>query len=301
MTQSSPLAEVAAEIAALEQDLSLLLPESLNEREQAFTLLAFLGDLLEERAGPDAAAEAGALRARISALSSRFEAATARLADGVRLRLRAGELRGASLRAMLDRFTAYRANAPGFLHLNYEPADVLVGALLGLDRPIPEELPREKGMVHLEFSPVSVVLEMVDRLALGPGDLFVDLGAGLGQVVLLYHLLTAVPGQGIERQPSYCAAAREMAAEFGAPGIGFVAADARQADYRQGTAFYLFTPFHGAVLQSVLDRLRATATHPGIRICTYGPCTLEVARQSWLRSVDLQPPHPSRLSLFAVR
>ncbi len=301
MSQSSPLAEVAAEIAALEQDSSLLLPESLNEREQAFTLLAFLGDLLEEQAGPDAAADAAALRARMEALSSRFEAATARLADGVRRSLCAGELRGAPLRALLDRFTAYRANAAGFLHLNYEPVDVLVGALLGLDRPIPEELPRERDMVHLEFSPVSVVLEMVDRLALGPGDLFVDLGAGLGQVVLLYHLLTGVPARGIERQPSYCAAAREMAAEFAAPGIEFVAADARQADCHQGSAFYLFTPFHGAVLQSVLDRLRATAGRPGARICTYGPCTVEVARQSWLHTIDHQPPHPSRLALFAVR
>ncbi len=188
MSQSSPLAEVAAEIAALEQDSSLLLPESLNEREQAFALLAFLGDLLEEQAGPDAAADA-ALRARMEALSSRFEAATARLADGVRRSLCAGEPVGPSARPAgpLHRLSRQRSGIPApELRAGRRPRR----ALLGLDRPIPEELPRERDMVHLEFSPVSVVLEMVDRLALGLGDLFVDLGAGLGQVVLLYHLLT---------------------------------------------------------------------------------------------------------------
>ncbi len=291
--------DIGSELDALERDVTLDEPDRLNEREEAIHLLAYLDDLL---ASPSQeAVTRAALRMRMDALGSRLEAATARLVANVQEQTRAGHLRGASLRALLDRYTAYRPEGPRFLHLNYEPVDILVGGVFALDRPIEESVPRSRDMVHLEFSPTSIVLEIVDRLSLGPGDLFVDLGAGLGQVAMLVHMLTGVRARGIEMQPTYVAAARDTAREFGLRGVEFLVADARAADYGEGTAWYLFTPFHGEILQAVLARLREQSHRKELRICTYGPTTIEVSRCAWLRSVDGGLPHTSCLGLFAPR
>jgi hypothetical protein len=64
--------------------------------------------------------------------------------------------------------------------------------------------------------------------------------------------------------------------------VTFISCDARQADYSEGTFFFMFTPFRGAILQEVLELLRREALRRRIKIITYGPCTAEVAGQSWL-------------------
>jgi hypothetical protein len=64
--------------------------------------------------------------------------------------------------------------------------------------------------------------------------------------------------------------------------VQFLAEDARTADLSDGTVFYMFTPFTGAMLTDVLDRLRTRSKTRQIKICTLGPCTLVLRRQSWL-------------------
>jgi hypothetical protein len=39
-------------------------------------------------------------------------------------------------------------------------------------------------------------------------------------------------------------------------------------------------------MQEVLAHLKAEADKRAIRVCTYGPCTVEIAQQSWLKRVD---------------
>lgn len=295
--------EIGAEIDAIARDGALDLPAHLGEREEALHLLSFLADLLDEASLPrDVATD---LRARIDAQRARIDAATRRLVAEVRAGIQAARLGPAALRALCNRYTAYRPDSPGHLHLDYEPLDILVGGLFRLDEPVEETVRREQGMVHLEFSPASVVLEMADRLAPGPDDLLVDLGAGLGHVAMLYHLLTGARARGIEVQPTYTERARRTAAALGLGGVDFVTVDVRRAAYDEGSAYYMFTPFHGRILRSVLDRLRAAATERPVaerlRICTYGPCTLVVAREAWLRSLDVPAGHPSRLAIFSPR
>ena len=142
---------------------------------------------------------------------------------------------------------------------------------------------------------------MADRLAPGPDDLLVDLGAGLGHVAMLYHLLTGTRARGVEVQPTYTARARRTAETLGLRGVDFVTVDVRRAEYREGSAYYMFTPFHGEILRGVLGRLHEAAAERPIRICTYGPCTLVVAREPWLRSLDVTAGHPSRLAVFSPR
>jgi hypothetical protein len=64
--------------------------------------------------------------------------------------------------------------------------------------------------------------------------------------------------------------------------VTFIQQDARDADYSFGTVFYLYTPFTGTILRSVLDSLRSEAANREIQVCTFGPCTPTVAKEEWL-------------------
>ncbi|MEZ4616402.1 MAG: class I SAM-dependent methyltransferase [Caldilineaceae bacterium] len=104
-----------------------------------------------------------------------------------------------------------------------------------------------------------------------PADCFYDLGSGLGQVVMLVQLLTGMAARGVEYDPAFVDFARRQAAILDLPAVRFVNADARIADYSDGTIFFLFTPFRGAMLRTVMTRLRDIAHDHPIRVGTFGP------------------------------
>jgi hypothetical protein len=167
----------------------------------------------------------------------------------------------------------------------YDDLDVFVNRWLGRGKmPVASlELPAE--MVEYYKTPAKEVLELVERVTFGPGDVFVDLGAGLGQVVMLVHFFAGVQALGIEIEPAYCAYARRCAEKLGLTGVSFVAADAQAADLSAGTVFFLFTPFKGEVFSRVMERVRASSLGRRVRVIGYGPCTEEIARLDWLRRV----------------
>jgi len=117
-------------------------------------------------------------------------------------------------------------------------------------------------------------------------------------VALLVGLLTDAQVRGIEFEPAYCAYAQERAHSLNLSRVTFHNVDAREADYTDGTFFFLYTPFTGRILQAVLARLETEArTHP-ITIATYGACTRDVAQQTWLRPVVEQEFEYDTLALF---
>ena len=65
-----------------------------------------------------------------------------------------------------------------------------------------------------------------------------------------------------------------------------IQADVRSVDLSDGTIFYLYTPFTGAVLNSVLEQLRLVALQHPIQICTYGPHLAAVTSQPWLQRIE---------------
>jgi len=81
--------------------------------------------------------------------------------------------------------------------------------------------------------------------------------------------------------------------------VTFLNVDAREADYTDGTVFFLYTPFTGHLLQAVLARLHtAASTHP-ITIAAYGACTRDVAQQAWLQPTVQQEFAYDTLALFS--
>jgi SAM-dependent methyltransferase len=166
----------------------------------------------------------------------------------------------------------------------YDDLDVFVNEWLGTGE-LPEpsvELGPE--MVEYYKTPARVVVELVRRVTFEEGDVFYDLGSGLGQVVLLVHLLTGVSAKGVEIEPAYCEYARGCARGLGLGAeVCFIAGDARDVNLSEGTIFFLFTPFKGGVFFHVMERLRVVAASRRIRVITYGPCSAEIARLDWLK------------------
>ncbi|MBX3162824.1 MAG: class I SAM-dependent methyltransferase [Deltaproteobacteria bacterium] len=159
--------------------------------------------------------------------------------------------------------------------------DAWVDALLGLPVPPPDaDLPR--GAVPYLPCGVEEIVAMVRDAPLGADDELVDLGSGLGRVVMLAHLLTGARVRGIEIQHHLAAMACERAADLGLA-IPFLHADATaiplatRADARR-TVFFLYAPFNGEMLARALARLAEVARRRPIVVCTVG-VALEA---SWL-------------------
>jgi SAM-dependent methyltransferase len=153
-------------------------------------------------------------------------------------------------------------------------------------------------MVYYQPTPARVILELVEKADIGGGDVFYDLGSGLGQVPILVNLLTGARAVGVEFEPAYCEHAQECARRMNLSQVAFVNLDARVADYADGTVFFMYTPFEGQLLQEVLGRLRDEARKRVLRVCTYGPCTRQVSGQDWLWPVGQRAERVYELAVF---
>ena len=216
------------------------------------------------------------LEARAAALSRRLEAVNERTARRLADRIGAGRYTGAGLRRAFARLATFDRSG------RYDALDLLVEGMLAAGEPAEVRHPREPEMVGYQPAPARAILSLIERARVGPGDLLYDLGSGLGRVAILVALLSGARAQGLELEPAYVEYAARSARLLGLPGVQFVQGDARQASLAGGTVYFMFTPFRGAMLRQVLERLRAEARARPIRVCTLGPCTAEVAGASWL-------------------
>ena len=118
---------------------------------------------------------------------------------------------------------------------------------------------------------------------------------------MLVNLLTGMAARGVEVEPAFVDFATAQATSLQLNAVTFLNCDARTADYRDGTIFFLFTPFCGDMLRTVLARLQEVAADHPIRICTFGPCTPRVAEQGWLRPCHGNPQHEYQLVIFCSK
>jgi hypothetical protein len=278
----------------METDASLLAPRNLEARSGALDELGFLQELFRMR-GLDVD-DPYAVRAR--ALRQRLEAVDERLFRGMRQRIRAGGYTPHSLRAALAQYVDQKPAPHTDMIAGYDTLDVVVHGLLLTDPTPQETVIRIPEMVQYEATPARAILAMIDEARIGPEDVFYDLGAGLGHVAVLVHLLTGARTFGIELEPAFCAYARASAARLGLSRVTFVTADARHADYGEGNVFFLFTPFRGTILRAVLRRLQEQAVLRPIRVCSYGTCTHEIAKAPWLQIQRADMVHDFRVAVF---
>ena len=174
-----------------------------------------------------------------------------------RERVRRGGLRGTELLAWLA------GHPPG-------ARDAAIERLFGIAQP--PATPAVLGESRMPYMPSAIapVVRAVLEVPVTSGDVFVDLGAGLGKVAMAVHLLTGARARGVELQPQLVEAASEQAAALDLAGVSFVESDALDADLEDATVVFLYLPFTGDVLAGVLQRLEAVARRRQLVLCTLG-------------------------------
>lgn len=251
-------------ISRAEADASLREPMHLRERIEVLDRLEWLA---ESSADPE-------LLARADALRRKFEEINRRLYDALRLGIRAGQHVFAPWIDMLEPMPAGDG---------YDYRDDLLSGVLALDEP-DEVAPLPPEMVFYQPTPARHIFELIHRAELNEHDVVMDLGSGLGIVPLVVAAATAARAIGIEREATYVHAARRCAGNLGVARASFECRDARDADISIATVLYLYTPFTGEVMRTVLDAIRREAGRRPLRVVTFGPCTRVVAAEPWLRA-----------------
>ena len=186
-------------------------------------------------------------------------------AQRARAALNTGALRGAALLEML-------------LAVPFLERDVWLDELLGFEEAPPDAADLPRGAVPYLPCGVEEILTMVQEAPLRSNDTLVDLGAGLGRVLILAHLLSGARAIGVELQEPLVRAARAKAAALGLADISFVHADAAETPL-DGSIFFLYAPFNGALLTRVLERIEEVARRRQIIVCAAG---FELYEVPWL-------------------
>ncbi|HUT15498.1 MAG TPA: hypothetical protein VMY98_04560 [Anaerolineae bacterium] len=280
--------EIRSEIETIEKAKALYEEASFTSRVEAIDLIEFrIVDRIENMLPTSGqAGELSALKQRAEMLKKRLEAINDKLLRRHRANIESGGYTGADLRRQLDRYVASASHERTQEQVGYDSLDVFVNSLLRADVAPEETKEREPEMVFYQPTPVRIVLELIEKADFSEDDVLYDLGSGLGQVAILVNLLTGVRAKGIEFEPAYCDYARRCARRLNLSRVEFMNVDAREADYSDGTVFFMYTPFVGALLQEVLEKLEGESRKRIIRVYTYGPCTLQVSSESWLKRAD---------------
>jgi len=293
--------EIQANLRDIEQQETLWVDANFVERVDALDALAWR--ILERIENVQYVhgyhAEFASLYHRGTQLWQRLEAVNAQLFCRLRERLVASPSPGPTLRQLCKTYVGSVTHEPTWQDLEADYLDIFVNGILHLDH-LPETTQNlQPGMIGYHPTPARVILAMIEHVPLSADEVFYDLGAGLGRVVLLVGLLTAAHVKGVEFEPAYCTYAQQLADSLHLSRATFLNVDARQADYADGTLFFLYTPFTGRMLQEVLAKLEAVArTHP-ITLATYGACSRDVAQQHWLQPTVQQAFVYDTLTIFS--
>jgi hypothetical protein len=196
-----------------------------------------------------------------------------------RAEIASGRLRGSALLARI-------------LSVPFVERDAWVDDVLGFVEPPPDVPDLPRGSVPYLPCAVDEILAMVREVPVLADDELVDLGSGLGRVVLLAHLVSGAAALGVEIQGPLVALARERARELALPRVSFVCANAAEIAL-DGSVFFLYAPFNGAMRAAVLRRLEEVARRRPIVV---GAVDAELHDLPWLLRRD--PPATTSLTLY---
>jgi hypothetical protein len=257
-------------------DGSLHEPTSLRQRIE---MLDRLDDALID--AQDNAEDARLLR-RAKAIHDELDALNHQIYQQIRCEIQQGD----GGRALLKWASASVHESDGYQGAEgYDYLDTMLSGVFAFDEPGEGIAVLAPEMVFYQPTPARHIFEAIRRLSLGESDVLIDLGSGLGHVPLLAAICSKARCVGIELETAYVACARRCAMVLNLDQAHFVDQDVRAADFSKGTVFYLYTPFTGTLLRSVLQRLAQEAARRPIRLCTLGPCTEVVADKPWLMPI----------------
>jgi hypothetical protein len=289
-------------IEVIEKDASLYHDENFDKRVETvdfieFQLIDQIDALLKKTVRQD---ELILLKYRAEKVKSELEEIDTKLFQKLRADIRAGKYTGGEFKNMVTEYVDFNLDDSEHQEeAGYDNLDIFINGLFPFHTMPEQTKDLEPGMVYYQKTPARIVFELVEKCQITKEDVFFDLGSGLGQVASLVNLLAGVTVKGVEFEPAFCDYARDCAAEFNLSNVTFINADARKADYSEGTIFFMYTPFSGKMLQEVLALLRKESLFRKIKIITYGPCTAQVALQSWLDFAGPNDDNIYKLTVFA--
>jgi hypothetical protein len=147
--------------------------------------------------------------------------------------------------------------------------DAAIEELLGIAGEPPSSASPGDDLIGYHASGLAPIVRMLIDVPVVADDVVIDLGSGLGKVVILARLLTGATARGIEIQPALVHRANVAAARLGVD-VHFAQGDVRDADLDDGTVFFLYLPFTGPVLADVMRRLHGIASRRAIVVCALG-------------------------------
>ena len=290
--------EVSAVVDRLERNQTLYAAENFIERMKAIDVLEFqvLDDIGQVNDSRLSEAEKLRLRQRAEALKQKLAGANERLYEHLLLSIRSNDR--SAVKQCFRRAAQQISSRAEADSLGFDEFDMLVNGLLEVAFVPTEPEVREADVVDYQPTPARIILKLVDELHATSEDIFYDLGSGLGHVPILVNLLTGIKAKGVELEGTYFRYSTECLEKLGLPDVEFINADARHLDYDEGTIFYMYTPFRGEMLRQVLRKLEAQSERRQIRVCTYGPCTLQVGGQDWLQPIFQTGQQEGSLGIF---
>jgi hypothetical protein len=248
-----------------------------------------------------ASGDMGIVRDQAVRLHTRLTSIAQATIDGLIRDIRTRRLSSPALKQL---FAQYAHCVPDRLtgdQPDYDLFDDFLSHLFQVDYEPSETRSRTEEMVYLQPAPGRIILEMINALPFTEADCFYDLGSGLGRVPMLVSLLTDIRAVGIEYEPTYVHYARCSALKLGMANVEFRNMDAQDADLSGGTIFFMYSPFTGSILRTVLRKLRDLSEERPITLCTYGPCTPDIEQATWLDPVRCPQGEIYRLAIFRSR
>jgi len=147
------------------------------------------------------------------------------------------------------------------------------------------------GCVPYLPSSVDTLLRVIERAGVNAGDVFVDVGSGLGRALMLVHLLTGAGALGLEIQSGLAVQAKGMAERLRLDRVRTIHGDAESlVSYMAiGTVFFFYCPFSGERMARVMDAIRSLAVVRPLRLCFVD---MPAPRLPWLIEDPASPGDP---------
>lgn len=214
--------------------------------------------------------------------------------------MRCGSSRSLRVEKLASRFQAWhQSNQP----LNDHAIDRLLGF-----RWEAVEARLRIGKLLLEFgdellfydpTPYAMIRSLFRGLKLGKPNVFYDLGAGYGRVLMYGGLTSQATFRGIEVVPQRVAEADRVRERLNLRNVELVRGNARDTDLEDGDLFFFYNPFFPETLREVSGRLKSIAGRRAIRIASIGRSSDYFVGQDWLTESAL--PHGLGLRFFTSR
>ncbi|NUO54964.1 MAG: methyltransferase domain-containing protein, partial [Polyangiaceae bacterium] len=185
-------------------------------------------------------------RREIAALFTRLRDAALRAHADLRASIAAGSMRGAVLRARFDEVPAAER-------------DHFVEEVLGIAYPPLDERRLGPELVAYQPSGYDEIVQALDVTNIDAGGRFLDIGSGMGKAVLLAALLTGASSSGLELDAELHEIAKAQSEALGLERVQFRRGDAREETLDEADVIFMYLPFTGEALATVMTRLLTNA------------------------------------------